>query len=136
MTRSTRSIAPAEVVRLHVDHGDAVELGDLRRRDDLDVDVEQVHHPQVLGPGHALQGADDRRLPGAVQHVCAAPGRWPWRRGPGRCAAGSATRSASLKKRWYCWTRSRVSERLNSVSSGPPKSSDSDEVVQLRELAP
>ncbi len=36
-----------------------------------------------------------------------------------------STRSASLKKRWYCCTFSRVSERLNSVRSGPPKSSES-----------
>ena len=59
----------AEVVRLHVHHGDAVEVGELRRRDDLDVDVEQVHHPLVLGPGDALQRRDDRRLLGAAQHV-------------------------------------------------------------------
>ena len=40
----------AEVVRLHVDHRDAVEFLQRRRRDRLDVDVEQVHHPQVFRP--------------------------------------------------------------------------------------
>ena len=33
------------------------------------------------------------------------------------------TRSASLKYRWYCCTRARVNDRLNSVRRGPPKSS-------------
>ena len=56
-----------EVVRLDVDHRDALELGDLRRRDDLDVDVEQVHHPLVLRPRDAVQRADDGRLSGAVE---------------------------------------------------------------------
>ena len=44
-------------------------MGDLVGRDDLDVDVEQVHHPQVLGPRDALQRRDDRRLLGPAQHV-------------------------------------------------------------------
>jgi hypothetical protein len=44
--------------------------------------------------------------------------------GSGSLCMRISTRSASLKNRWYCCTLSRVSERLNSVSSGPPKSSD------------
>ena len=58
----------AEVVRLHVHHRDPIERLDLLQRDDLDVDVEQVHHPLVLRPRHALQRRDDGRLPVAVQH--------------------------------------------------------------------
>jgi hypothetical protein len=60
---------PAEVVRLHVDHRDPVVLVERLRRDRLDVDVEQVHHPQVLRPGDPLHRADDRRGLGAPQHV-------------------------------------------------------------------
>ena len=37
--------------------------------DDLDVDVEEVHHPLVLRPGDAMERGDDRRLLGAAQHV-------------------------------------------------------------------
>ena len=59
----------AEVVRLDVDRGDAVELLERGRRDRLDVDVEQVGHPQVLRPRHALHGADDGRRLGAAQQV-------------------------------------------------------------------
>ena len=33
------------------------------------MDVEQVEHPQVLRPRHALDGADDGRRLGAVQDV-------------------------------------------------------------------
>ena len=36
---------------------------------DLDVDVEQVHHPLVLGTRDALERRDHRRLPVAAQHV-------------------------------------------------------------------
>ncbi len=60
---------PAEVVRLHVHGGDALELLERRRRDLLDVDVEHVGHPQVLRPGHALDRADDGRGLGAPQQV-------------------------------------------------------------------
>ena len=60
---------PAEVVRLHVDRGDAVEARELRRRDRLDLDVEQVGHPQVLRPRDALHRADDRGRARAAQHV-------------------------------------------------------------------
>ena len=42
---------PVEVVRLHVHHGDSIELFDLFGRDGLDVDVEQVRHAEVLRPG-------------------------------------------------------------------------------------
>ena len=59
----------AEVVRLHVDGRDALELVERRRRDLLDVDVEHVGHPQVLGPRDPLHGADDRRRLGAAQQV-------------------------------------------------------------------
>ena len=60
---------PAEVMRLDVDGRDPVELLERRRRDRLDVDVEHVRHPQVLGPGHALHRADDRRRLGPAQQV-------------------------------------------------------------------
>ena len=59
----------AEIVRLHVDRGDAIEPGERGRRDLLDVDVEHVRHAQVLRPGHALHRADDRRRLGAAQQV-------------------------------------------------------------------
>ena len=59
----------AEIVRLHVDHRDPVVLGHRRRRDGFDVDVEQVDHAHVLGPGHALNRADDRRRFRAPQDV-------------------------------------------------------------------
>ena len=59
----------AEVVRLHVDGRDALELVERRRRDRLDVDVEHVRHPQVLRPRHALHRADDRRRLGPAQQV-------------------------------------------------------------------
>ena len=39
------------------------------RRDRLDVDVEQVDHPQVFRPRDALDRADDRRRLGAAQDV-------------------------------------------------------------------
>ena len=57
-----------EIVRLHVHHRHAVEVGQVGGRDDLDLDVEQAHHPQVLGPGHAVERRDHRRLAGAAQH--------------------------------------------------------------------
>ena len=69
MTRSARSSMPAEVVRLHVDRRDPLELLERGRRDLLDVDVEHVGHAQVLGPRHALHRADDRRRLGAAQQV-------------------------------------------------------------------
>ncbi len=59
----------AEVVRLHVDHRDAVVFLQAVDGDRLDVEVEKVDHPQVLRPGHALDGADDRRGLGAAQNV-------------------------------------------------------------------
>ena len=59
----------AEVVRLHVDGGDPVVVGQRLRRHRFDGDVEQVGHPQVLGPGHALERADDRRRLRPVQQV-------------------------------------------------------------------
>ena len=37
--------------------------------DDLDVDVEQVHHPLVFRPRDAMERGDHRRLLGAAQHV-------------------------------------------------------------------
>ena len=61
MTRSARCEPAAEIVRLHVDGGNPLELVERRRRDRLDVDVEHVRHPQVLGPRHSLDGADDGR---------------------------------------------------------------------------
>ena len=59
----------AEVVRLDVDGRDALELLERGRRDLLDVDVEHVRHAQVLGPRHALDGADDRRRLGPPEQV-------------------------------------------------------------------
>ena len=41
----------------------------MRGGHDLDVDVEQVHHPLVLGTRDALERRDHRRLPVAAQHV-------------------------------------------------------------------
>ena len=35
----------------------------------LDLEVEELEHPQVLGPRHAVHAADDRRLPRAAQDV-------------------------------------------------------------------
>ena len=58
---------PAEVVRLHVDGGDAGELGQRAAAEQLDLDVEQVGHPQVLGPGDALERPDDGGRLGAAQ---------------------------------------------------------------------
>src|SRR6266566_727990 len=46
--------------------------------------------------------------------------------GSGSLCSMIRTRSASLKYRWYCCTLARVSDRLNSVSSGPPNSSAID----------
>ena len=48
-------------MRLDVDGGDAIEVGEVGRAHRLDLDVEQVLHPDVLGPGDVLHGADDRR---------------------------------------------------------------------------
>ena len=58
---------PAEVVRLHVDGGDAGELGHRSAVEQLDLDVEQVGHPDVLGSGHPLERPDDGGRPGAVE---------------------------------------------------------------------
>lgn len=77
----------AEVVRLDVDRGDAVEARELVGRQRLDLNVEQVGHPDVLGPGHALQGADDGRGPRSAQDVANAR------------PAASASRSGSLWSR-------------------------------------
>ena len=69
MTRSTRSIEAAEVVRLDVDHRDAVVFLERLGGDRLDVDVEQVDHPLVFRAGHALNRADDGGRLGAAQDV-------------------------------------------------------------------
>ena len=58
---------PAEVVRLHVDGGDAGELGHRSAVEQLDLDVEQVGHPDVLGSGRPLERSDDGGRPGAVE---------------------------------------------------------------------
>ena len=91
----------------------------------LDLDVEQVRHPQVLGPRHALQRAEDGGRLRAAEDVAQ------------RQAAGHRVRVRVVvqqdqhavrvaKYRWYCWTRARVSDRLTSVTSGPPNSSARD----------
>ena len=59
----------AEVVRLDVDHRDAVVFLERFGGDRLDVDVEQVDHPLVFRAGHALDRADDRGRLGAAQDV-------------------------------------------------------------------
>ncbi len=59
----------AEVVRLHVDHRDPVELLQRLGGHRLDVDVEQVDHAEVLRPRHALDRADDGRGLRAPQDV-------------------------------------------------------------------
>ena len=69
MTRSTCGSRPGKVVRLDVDQRDLVEALELLRRQHLDIEIEQLHHPQVLGPGHALHAADDGRLPRAPQQA-------------------------------------------------------------------
>ena len=56
-------------MRLHVHHRDPVEAGELVGGDDLDLDVEQVLHPQVFRARGALQGANDGRLLGSPQDV-------------------------------------------------------------------
>jgi hypothetical protein len=56
-------------VRLDVHRRDAVETLERLGRDRLNLDVEQVGHPQVLGAGDALNGADDGRRLGAAQQV-------------------------------------------------------------------
>jgi len=45
----------AEVVRLHVDGSDAVEVAEPPGCHLFDVDVEQVGHAEVLGTRHALR---------------------------------------------------------------------------------
>ena len=59
----------AEVVRLHVDHADAVELPDGLGRHDVDVNVEQVQHPEVFRTRHALERTDDGRRLRPAQDV-------------------------------------------------------------------
>jgi hypothetical protein len=59
----------AEVVWLDIHHRHPVVVGDVPRRDDLDVNVEQVQHPQILGPRHALDRCDDRGLLVPAQDV-------------------------------------------------------------------
>ena len=60
---------PAEVVGLHVDGRDAVELRERFRGQRLDLDVEEVGHAQVLGAGHAAEGSDDGGRLGAVEKI-------------------------------------------------------------------
>ena len=54
-------------MRLHVDGGDAGELGEGAAAEQLDPDVEQVGHADVLGPRDGLERPDDGRRPGAPQ---------------------------------------------------------------------
>ncbi len=56
-------------MRLHVDHGDAIEARKLLGADDFHLDIQQVLHPQVLGARGALKGRDHRSLLRAAQHV-------------------------------------------------------------------
>ena len=59
----------AEVVRLHVDRRDAIELRQRFRGQRLDLDVEEVGHAQVLRAGDAVEGSDDGRRLRAMQEV-------------------------------------------------------------------
>ena len=58
-----------EVMRLHVHQRDAIEALDLLRGQHLDLQVEQLQHPQVLRPADAVHAADDGRLTRAAQQV-------------------------------------------------------------------
>ena len=60
---------PAEIVGLHVDRRDPVELGERLAVQRLDVDVEEAGHPEVLGSRNPLERPDDRGGLGPVQEV-------------------------------------------------------------------
>ena len=62
------AVEAGKVVRLHVDHADAIELLDGVLRDRLDVNVEQVGHAHVFGARHTLERRNHGCRPGAVQH--------------------------------------------------------------------
>ena len=59
----------AEVMRLHVDHRDAIVFLERVRRNRLDVNIQQVDHAEVFRTRDALDRADDRRGLGAPQDV-------------------------------------------------------------------
>ena len=46
---------PAKRVGLNVNHGDPIEADNLLGRQDIHLNVEQVHHSLILGPRDALQ---------------------------------------------------------------------------------
>ena len=58
---------PRKVMRLDVNQRNLVERLELIRRDGLDLQIQQLHHPQVFGTRHALQAANNRRLLGSAQ---------------------------------------------------------------------
>ena len=62
------AVEAREIVRLHVDHADAIELLDGVLRDRLDVNVEQVGHADVFGARHTFERRDHGRRSGAMQH--------------------------------------------------------------------
>ena len=89
---------PGEVVRLDVDHRDAVKRLEVRGGDGLGVDVEQVGHPQVLGratfcraPMMAVALVRRSRLRSASPLAMAS--------GSGSLCSRISTRSASAKYR-------------------------------------
>jgi len=59
----------AEVMRLHIDGGDAVEAGEGLMIQRFHVDVEQVRHSEILRSGDTLKRADDGGGLGPVEEV-------------------------------------------------------------------
>ena len=117
-------MTPAEVMRLHVHHGDALVFADLRRSDVLDVQIEQIDHPDVFRTGHAFQRGDDAGLTCAAEHVaqCEAARK---RIGIRFVVQKDQHPVRIAEESLILLHFSRVNERLNSVSNGPPNSSDS-----------
>ena len=60
---------PSEVVGLHIDRRDPLELLKGRRRNLLDVDVQHVRHPQILRARDPLNRTDDGRRLRASEQV-------------------------------------------------------------------
>ncbi len=54
---------------LHVNRGDALELREGLRGDGFDANVEEIRHSQVLWTGDALEGAENRCRPCAMEQV-------------------------------------------------------------------
>ena len=69
-------------MRLHIDQGNLVEVLELVGGDRLDLEVQQLDHPQVLGPRHRLQATNHRGLArpsqDGAQRQAAGHGIWVW----------------------------------------------------------